>query len=129
MMACLDDKDGTEEKAREGLGKARQFLKVNPDDTRAWNLGAFALYRLGKTGEAELWMSTYLANSPTNSELTYNAACFYSLAGNTSKSLDYLAQAADSGCLNLTWLEQDYDLDHVRNNPRFKEIVKQFKTS
>jgi adenylate cyclase len=129
MLASLGDEEGTEKKAREGLGKAREFLKVNPDETRAWNLGAFALFRLGKVEEAEIWMNTSLANSPTNSELTYNAACFYSLAGDTKKSLEFLAQAADSGCLNLTWLEQDYDLEHIRDNPRFIEIVEQFKAA
>ncbi len=32
-----------------------------------------------------------------------------------------------TGCLNLNWLEQDSDLDPVRDNSRFKEIITRFK--
>ena len=31
------------------------------------------------------------------------------------------------GCRNLNWLEQDSDLDAVRDTPRFKQIISQFK--
>ena len=127
MLASLGDREAALGKAKEGLRKAKDFLKLNPDENRALNLGAFALYRLGKFDQANRWMETSLANSPSNSELTYNAASFYSLAGDTNRALAYLKRAADSGCLNLTWLEQDSDLDHIRNNPRFKEIVEAFK--
>ncbi|MDH3903298.1 MAG: tetratricopeptide repeat protein, partial [Xanthomonadales bacterium] len=127
MLASLGDRPGSKKKAKDGLRKATEYLSLNPDENRALNMGAFALYRLGRVNEAEEWMSTSLANSPRNSELIYNAASFYSMAGDTDKSLDYLRQAAESGCFNLTWLEQDADLDHVRNNPRFKEIIEDFK--
>lgn len=72
-------------------------------------------------------MDTSLMNSPRNSELTYNAAGYYALTGDVSQSIDYLAQAANSGCFNLIWLDQDSDFDSVRNNPRFKQIIEQFK--
>lgn len=126
MMASLGNKKGALKKAREGLDKAKDFLESNPDDNRALNMGAFALYRLGRVDEAEDWMNTSLINSPRNSELTYNAAGFYSLTGEINKSLDYLAQAADSGCFNLTWLDQDSDFDSVREEPKFKEIIERF---
>ena len=127
MLASLGERKAAKEKAKEGLRKAKDWLELNPDDNRAWNMGAFALHRLGKVDEAKKWMNTSLVNSPRNSELTYNAASFYSLAGDVEKSLEYLSQAADSGCLNVSWLEQDSDLDAVRGNPKFKEIVAQFK--
>ena len=127
LRASLGDMDGALEKAEEGLRRAKEFLELNPDDNRAWNMGAFALYRLGRVDEAQEWMDTSLANSPSNSEFIYNAAGYYALTGDVDKSLDYLAQAADSGCFNLTWLEQDSDFDSVRNNPRFNEIIEQFK--
>jgi len=68
-----------------------------------------------------------LRNSPRDSVITYNAACFYALMGDIDKSLDYLAQSVDVGCLNLNWLEQDSDLDSIRENPRFEEIIARFK--
>jgi len=127
LLVSLGEHKAARDKAKEGLRKAKDWLELNPDDNRAWNMGAFALYRLGEFAEAEKWMNTSLVNSPRNSELTYNAASFYSLAGDVEKSLKYLSQAADSGCLNVSWLEQDSDLDAVRDKQRFNEIVAQFK--
>ena len=127
LMGSLGDLKGARKKAEEGLRRAEDFLELNPDENRAWNMGAFALQRLGRGDEAKEWMDTSLRNSPRNSLLTYNAASFYALADETDKSLDYLERAANSGCLNLSWMEQDADLNPVRDNPRFKEIIAQFK--
>jgi adenylate cyclase len=127
LMSSTGDMDGAREKAEEGLRKAKDFLELNPDENRAWNMGAFALQRLGRIDEAKEWIDTSLRNSPRNSLLTYNAASFYALAGETDKSLDYLERAAKSGCLNLSWMEQDADLNPVRDIPRFKDIITQFK--
>lgn len=128
LLASIGDQEGSLEKAREGLRKAKDLLDLSPDDNRAWNMGAFALYRLGRVSEANEWMSTSLANSPSNSELIYNAAGYYSLTGKINKSLDYLSQAADSGCFNLAWLEKDSDFDSVRSNPKFNEIIERYKS-
>jgi len=127
FLNALGDSKVALKKAKEGLQKAKAFLELNPDENRAWNMGAFALQRLGKTTDAKEWMETSLRNSPRRSILTYNAASFYALAGDTGKSLDYLAKAADSGCLNLGWMEQDADLDPIRDEPRFKKIIAGFK--
>lgn len=127
ILEGLGDFRNAKEKAKEGLKRAKAFLKLRPDDNRAWNMGAFALQILGDTERADEWMETSIRNSPRNSILTYNAACFYALTGDIEKSMDYLAQTADWGCLNLNWLEQDSDLDPARDNPRFKEIIRKFK--
>jgi len=127
MLEGIGDFRGSKQKAKEGLKRAKAFLKLRPDDNRAWNMGAFALQTLGDPAGAEEWMETSIRNSPRNSILTYNAACFYALTGESKKSLDYLSQTADWGCLNLNWLEQDTDLDPVRDSQRFKEIVAQFR--
>ena len=68
-----------------------------------------------------------MQNSPRNSVLTYNAASFYAMTGDTDKSLDYLARAAETGCLNLDWLAQDAGLKLLRDEPRFKELVNRFR--
>ena len=68
-----------------------------------------------------------MQNSPRNSILTYNAASFYAMIGDIDKSLDYLAQAAESGCLNLSWLAQDAGLKLLKNEPRFKDLIHRFE--
>lgn len=123
----LGENKGAEDKAREGLNRAKAFLELKPDEYRALNMGAFALHILGEDEEAKSWMASSMQNSPRNSILTYNAASFYALIGDIEQSLDYLKQAADSGCLNLSWLAKDAGLKQIRDEPRFKELIHRFE--
>ncbi len=109
---------------RIGLERARRILELNPDDVRAWNLGAFALLRLGQKGEAEQWMKRSMEVAPRDSIVHYNATCFYALAGEKDKALDCLERClVKVGNISREWLEHDSDLDPIRSEPRFKEIV------
>ena len=108
---------------REGLKRAKSFLELNPDDSRAWNLGAFALLTLGQDEEADIWMSNSLRRATRRSTLTYNAACFYAQKGELEKSLEFLEQCIGVGIITKQWIEHDMDLDPVRKFPRFEDIV------
>ena len=115
------------EVASKGIERARAVLELNPDDTRALNLGAFGLLRLGEKEEAERWMKTALQRAPMDSIVNYNAACLYSLAGEVERSLDCLENCyLKVGNLNREWLLHDSDLDNVREHPRFAKILDAF---
>jgi len=115
------------EVVRRGLERARAILELNPDDNRAWNLGAFALLRLGEKDEAIRWMETSLANAPRDSIVHYNAACLYALAGEPERALDCLQNCLIKvGNINREWLEHDSDLDSIRAHPRYHEIIASF---
>lgn len=123
----LGDSEGAKEKAKEGLRRAKAFLELKPDEYRAKNMGAFALHILGEVEEAIIWMEESMQSSPRNSVLSYNAASFYAMTGDTDKSLDCLVQAAETGCLNLDWLAQDAGMKILRDEPRFKTLVQRFR--
>ena len=109
---------------RIGLERARRILELNPDDVRARNLGAFALLRLGEKDEAEEWMKRSMEGAPRDSIVHYNATCFYALAGEKDKALDCLERClVKVGNISREWLEHDSDLDRIRSEPRFREIV------
>jgi len=115
------------EVARKGIERARAVLELNPDDNRAHNIGAFALLRLGEREEAVHWMKESLQKAPMDSIVNYNAACFYSLAGEVERSLDCLENCyLKVGNLNREWLLHDADLDNVREHPRFAKILAAF---
>jgi adenylate cyclase len=57
----------------------------------------------------------------------YNAACVYSLLGNIDIGIDYLDRAVTSGFAFREWIENDSDLDNIRDDPRFQEIVDRIK--
>jgi len=115
------------ESARRGIERARAVLELNPDDNRAYNMGAFALLRLGEREEAEAWMKMSVTKAPMDSVVQYNAACFYSLDGQVEKALDCLENChLKIGNLNREWLLHDSDLDNVREHPRFADILAMF---
>jgi len=123
----LGDPKREMEATRKGIERAQAVLELNPDDNRAYNMGAFALLRLGRREEAEKWMRASLARAPTDSIVHYNAACFYALDGQVEKSLDCLENCyLKVGNLNREWLLHDSDLDAVREHPRFAKILAAF---
>jgi len=123
----LGDRKHELETARKGIERARAVLELNPDDNRAYNMGAFALLRLGELPVAEEWMQASLKRAPHDSIVQYNAACFYALAGDVEKSLDCLENCYFRiGNLNREWLVHDSDLDNVRGHPRFAELLANF---
>ena len=115
------------EAARRGIGRARAVLELNPDDNRAYNVGAFALLRLGEKEEAQKWMDASVKKGPMDLIVQYNAACFYAMAGEVEKSLDCLENCyLKVGNLNREWLLHDSDLENVRGHPRFAKILASF---
>ena len=127
LYTSLGRKDKAIEVTREGIKRVRAMLELNPNDNRALNMGAFALLRLGKTKEAVKWMSTSLKNAPMDSIIQYNGACFFSLAGEVELALDCLEHCLIKvGNINREWLEHDSDMDNIRDQLRYAEIIKNF---
>ena len=80
-----------------------------------------------KREEALEWVQEVLSNEITDSLTLYNAACFYSMAGDIEKSLDTLSRGIDAGDRDADWWRQDGDLDNVRNDPRFDELLQRME--
>ena len=66
---------------RHGIEVARRHLEGQPDDTRAWYLGAGALMALGRTTEGIEWAEKARSIDPTDSMLLFNLAGIYALGG------------------------------------------------
>jgi TolB-like protein/Flp pilus assembly protein TadD len=115
------------ESARRGIERARAILELIPDDNRALNMGAFGLLRLGQKEEACEWMERSVEQAPSDSIVHYNAACFFALAGEPERSIDYLENCLFRiGGLNQEWLAHDSDLDPIRQHPRFLKLLEAF---
>src|SRR5262249_46003397 len=53
----------------------------------------------------------------------YNIACAYSLKGDKKPALDHFEKSLDAGFDDYDHIQKDTDLDNIRNEPRFKEII------
>jgi tetratricopeptide (TPR) repeat protein/TolB-like protein len=84
---------------------------------------ALALARAGKQDEARQEIKRALKLEPERADIAYNAACAYSLIGDTTLALQWLQTAVDRGHLELWWARVDPDLDPLREMPHFKAIM------
>jgi adenylate cyclase len=61
---------------------------------------------------------------PTNRSLKYNLACAMSRLGEIDVALDYLESAFQQAQRQaITWAKSDTDLDPLRGNARFADII------
>ncbi|MDF1665777.1 MAG: hypothetical protein P1V97_28720 [Planctomycetota bacterium] len=58
-----------------------------------------------------------------NESALYNIACCYSLWGKVENALDYLEKAVKSGFDDLGHIENDPDLDFLRQTERYKRLI------
>ncbi len=122
---------------QEGLGKgdlsldaskravaiAERVLELQPDETRALYLSAMPLIRIGRKDDACSWVERALFIEPDDPSVLYNVACFYALTGEIDKAQDCLERASLLGMANKSWIQNDSDLDPLRNLARFNQFV------
>ncbi len=66
---------------------------------------------------------------PEDPLVHYNLACSLSLLGRLNKSLESLEKAVDFGYDDLMYLENDSDLDSLRDDERYKVLINKLKKS
>jgi adenylate cyclase len=53
----------------------------------------------------------------------YNVACVYAQLGEIDRGIDCLEQSITTGMGQKEWIENDPDLDPLRESPRFSALV------
>ena len=108
---------------RRAVRLIEQRLDLNPDDARAWNLGATTLAKLGNEPRAVEFATRSLAIDPEDPMVLYNIACVYSLIGKPQDALAHLESAIQHGFGDRLSMANDPDLDLVRRTPWFGAIA------
>jgi serine/threonine protein kinase/Flp pilus assembly protein TadD len=119
----LGRKNECESAYRRSLEAAEGHLEIFPNEPRALYMGAMALSALGETDRAMDWAARALAADPEEPIVLYNVACTYCHLGEYDKAIDCLDDAITFGMGQKEWFEHDSDLDPLRDNPRFQELL------
>lgn len=85
----------------------------------------YALMHLGRNDEAVEWMNKMLESSEEEG-VRYEAACLYSLMGDTEKSLYYLEESLKRGNKSYHHMMTDDDIDNIRNLDAFKALMEKY---
>ena len=78
---------------------------------------------VGDADRAVEWAGRGLAIDPEDPMTLYNVACVYALGGRKEASLACLQKAVDNGFGHKEWVEHDTDLETLRGDPRFQQLV------
>ncbi len=109
------------------LQRAETYLELFPDDARALSFGAGALNHLGEKSQALEWVERSFSASSDEPMTFYACACNFAMLGRADKAISCLERARLFGSLPKPWLENDPDLDSLRDRPRFQAFLAQLK--
>ena len=123
VLGGLGRKEDAIRASRRAYDAAQKHLELNPDNPRALYMGAGALTNLGESEKAREWTRRALAMEPDDPSVLYNIACSFALEHQTEEALTALNRAIDNGYGHWKWIEHDHDLDSLRDEPAFREVL------
>ena len=100
-------------------------------EPNGWEVWApiHALYLDGKYDEAADRGAGLIEANPEYADVAYNVACCESLAGRTADAIDHLRLAIERSERFREFAAGDTDLDPIREEPAFKELMAQPQAS
>ena len=113
--------------AAEAIQVIENNLKWNPDDARAYHLGAGTLVVLGDTERAKRWLHRAIEIDPDDPVVLYNVACNLATIGDLEGAIEYLDNAVQHGTVSAAWMRNDEDLASLHSNPRYAELLEQLE--
>lgn len=64
---------------------------------------------------------------PDDALAHYNLACSYALLNRAEQSLRTLRRAVELGYRDFRFMREDHDLDSIRHDPRFRQLLREYE--
>ena len=64
---------------------------------------------------------------PNDALAHYNLACSFALLKRPEQSLKTLRRAVELGYRDFRYMKEDHDLDSIRHDPRFRQLLREFE--
>jgi tetratricopeptide (TPR) repeat protein len=105
----------------EAIATLERGIELGPENASERSSLAGAYLRLGR--KAEYREQVTIARELIGKEDEYNRACYEAICGNADEALQLLKVALQKRQTSMEWVQRDPDLDFIRDDPRFKELV------
>jgi tetratricopeptide (TPR) repeat protein/MinD-like ATPase involved in chromosome partitioning or flagellar assembly len=109
-----------ENRNEEALALLQKQVEIDPEDFNPYLAIASINKQMGKNVSGEILGK---ARQFMPKDHWYSRACLESVSGNYNQALKYLQRAAQQHHFDPVWAWEDPDLQWIRDNPRFAEIV------
>jgi adenylate cyclase len=129
LITCYDALGEEEERrraARLALERVEGAIASDPTNGSALAVGAYALAMFGDGERAREWMSRALLLDPDNLDSRYNIACtMLRELGDVDEAIKTLGPvfAGMNSAADVHHSEADPDLDAIRDDPRFQQML------
>ena len=120
------DKERMLEAAKMTLERSERAVAKDPTSGQALASGANALMILGDTERARDWSRRALLLDPDNLIMSYNLACAFAQTGGATEDAISALRSFCEGvqtAQNIRHLESDPDLDPLRDDPGYNEML------
>ncbi len=115
-LRCLD-------RYREALKPLENAATLRPSDTRVALALGWCYKRTNRLAQAIDALERALRAHAEEPLLHYNLACYWSLAGNTTKAVNALTAALELDPDLRSLIAEESDFDQLRGNPEFDRLV------
>ena len=120
----VGEKEKRDEIRKESLNVYPKYFRQHPDDGRAHLYYATTLAEADRIEEAKVEAAKAVELNPTDPLMQYNVACFYGVIGEKKTSIQTLKSAFSAGYQDYEWTKRDSDLDSIRNEREYIELMK-----
>lgn len=104
-----------------------RLLQVLPDYADVLTAQASNLTTKGLLKEGLKVDQRLVQLRPQDPTAHYNLACRYAVLKQPDLALKTLRQAVELGYRDFQYMDEDRDLDSIRKDPRFREILRDFR--
>jgi len=123
---------GDMELANKQIQGLKQFIENSEgnEETQAegYSRLAHSYARLNRNEDAiECYKKAIALNPDSASNNYYNMACAYAVLKRIDDGIEALRKAVDTGYADYDWMQLDGDLNNLRKDPRFQELVKKMR--
>jgi tetratricopeptide (TPR) repeat protein len=116
---------GAEGLEEEAIMSFQKVIEMDPNHSLAHaTLGGF-YKKIGLEELAQQHIGKAMKNI-YSSESEYNRACLEAICGNFDRAIELLRVALENRQTYVDWVMHDPDLDSIRDNPRFQQLISDF---
>jgi tetratricopeptide (TPR) repeat protein len=110
------------ERYQEALMPLRQSAELEPENLHVWFALGWCYKRTGQIRLAIRSLERVLALTPAEALVHYNLACYWSLAGNKHRALEYLCRALTIDPDYRRLIDGEPDFNPIRSDPQFQAL-------
>lgn len=111
------------------LGFFEGLLKRNPDYVDVLRIFGGLLTLKGRLNEGLKIDRRLVRLRPDDALAHYNLACSYALLARPDQSLRTLRRAVELGYRDFRYMCEDHDLESIRQDPRFRQLLCEYEDS